>query len=89
MIGEVAGMRTFPERILTPEQVQFGAYRDIEDKIWAKYGNLRKINDQIKKLEREDEKKARRMLAQYPAIVMARNLIAQEKKRWKTLNFRT
>lgn len=85
---EFVGGRAYPQLPpLTPEQIQWRAYRGIEDKIWANYPReMRKINDEITKLESEDPIKARKSLFQYPMIVMARILIAQEKKRWKAIH---
>lgn len=68
------------------------AYQDIEARVWGNYpSELRRISDEIKKLENGDEAeqvKAKRMLMQYPAIMMARKLIALEKKRWQATNKR-
>jgi len=80
-----------------PEEIPYAeasreAYREIEGRIWANYPQeLRKIADEIKKLENGDEAeqaKAKRMLMGYPQILMARKLIALAKKRWQTTNKR-
>ena len=87
-IGGLAGMRTFPEQLIkTPAQQKRKAYEEAENKIWANYSpQMRKISDQISKLENDNPQKARQMLFQYPVIMMARTLITQEKKRWLSLN---
>lgn len=55
----------------------------VENQVWSQYPvQLRRISDQIKKLESSDspsdQLKARQMLMQYPQILMARKIIAQQ-----------
>jgi hypothetical protein len=47
---------------------------------------MKQIADQIKMLEATDPDTAQRLLKRYPAIVRARKMIAQEKKRLRTSN---
>lgn len=83
------GVVTYTEPT-TPQQLARVAFQEIEGKIWARYPeDLRRTADDIAKLERGDDAeqaKARRLLQQYPQIMMARRMIALEKKRWKAMN---
>ena len=83
--AEIAGMRTFPAKIpKSPAAAQRAAYQEIEERIWGMLSpEYKKIREQIEKLEKENPLEARRLLARYPNIVMARQRIATEKKRWK------
>jgi len=77
----------------TPEQLfrqqKEAAYIEIENTVWSKYPpNYRNIAEESEKLKREDKYKAKRLLMQYPAIVMAMNKIEAEKERWLLQNKR-
>ena len=62
-------------------------YQQIEDKVWALYPpEMRVLSDQIKLLERTDPDRARRFLKQYPAILRAREIIAQQRKQMREAN---
>jgi len=83
---EFTGGRAYPEYELSPEQVQWRAYREIEDKVWSQYPrDYRDVSDKSKKL---DKYEAKRLLMKYPGVVMAMKRIEQEKGRWLQLNRR-
>uniref|UniRef100_A0A6M3IJ21 Putative virion core protein n=1 Tax=viral metagenome TaxID=1070528 RepID=A0A6M3IJ21_9ZZZZ len=82
--GELTGMRTWGERkVITPEQQKRVAYQEIEDKVWGQYPTeYININSEVNKLEQTDKYRAKRLLMQYPGLVMARKRIDIEKRRW-------
>jgi hypothetical protein len=62
-------------------------YWDIGNQIWAQLPpQLKQINDQILIIERTNPLEARRMLAQYPNIVLARRMIALYRQQMKAQN---
>ena len=83
---EFAGGRAYPEYVPTPEQIKWKAYREIEDKIWAGYPP--EYRDIAKKANKLDKYGAKRLLMQYPGIVMAMKRIDKEKQRWLLQNRR-
>jgi len=62
-------------------------YWNIENQIWANFPpQLKQIANQIQIMERADPNQAKRMLFQYPQIVMARKQIALYRKQIKMVN---
>ena len=62
-------------------------YWAIESQIWAQYPpELKQIAEQIRILERTDERQAKMMLFKYPQILQARKMIALYRKRLKLMN---
>ena len=58
-------------------------YWDIERQVWSQLPGLKQISDQIKIMERTDPLSAKRVLFNYPQIVLARRQIALMKKQLK------
>ena len=95
MVGEVSGLRTFPDKkfkkSLTQEQerraLRTAAYKRIEDREWATLpSEHRTIGNYTKRLEKTDKYKARNILMQYPQIVMTMKRIEILKRRWVLQN---
>ena len=62
-------------------------YWDIERQVWSSLPQeLKQISDQIKILERTDPLEAKKLLFNYPLIVLARRRIALQKKQLKATN---
>jgi len=62
-------------------------YWQIEDSVWALYPpEMKELSRQIVLLERTDPERARRFIKQYPAILRAREIIAQRKKQMRDGN---
>ena len=59
-------------------------YWDIQEAIWRNYPpELRQISDSVMILERTDPQQAKNILMQYPAILMARRMVALYRKQFK------
>ena len=87
MIGERRADEPMELKMLREARKTLEPYWAIESPIWAQYPpELKQIAEQIRILERTDERQAKMMLFRYPQILQARKMIAMYRKRLKQMN---